>query len=429
MKVIIMAQNVLKGLIRTLLFGFPVASYAAVGTTPISKSVGDALDVFVASGTAPALIVSVNNNINALANQDSRNRELYNLAPELNGALTQISQLSFIRGMYRVNHRYDEFAGKQRTAHSGITGYSAGEDNPDAETAVTTTATAAIMPISPHTSVWMQIQGNWAKQKQKGEFAGYHADAVGVEIGLEKNFEKQNKVGVDVSFFSLGTDPRDFATSENDIDSYQVDLYANYDFDAMPIYLEANLATAYNQYHTRRHIISGGAVRDSKSSYHGWQAGGRAELGYMWGYEKIKIIPLIAATYVHTHFDSYRETSADSLNLQVKLDDANLFRGTVGLRSVYEGGVYDQVTVMPDVYVLWSYDFHREDDHANANFIAGGPTFVLDGLNSRRDGIEAGFNITLYNGHGFNYSTNYHYEYRGDYRAHSAWLRMRYEWV
>lgn len=421
-----MAQNVLKGFIRTLLLGFPVLSYAAVGTTPISKSVGDALDVFVASGTAPALIISVNNNINALANQDTRNRELYNLAPELNGALTQISQLSFIRGMYRVNHRFDEFPGKPRTAQANVTGYAAGEED---AAAAAPTATSAITAISPNTSVWMQVHGNWAKQKAKGEFAGYHADAVGVEIGLEKNFEKQNKVGVDVSFLSLGTDPRDFSTTENEIDSYQIDLYSNYDFDAMPIYLETNLSTAYNQYHTRRHIISGGATRDSKSSYHGWQAGARAELGYMWGYEKIKVIPVIAATYVHTHFDVYRETSADSLNLQVKLDDTNLFRGTVGLRSVYEGGVYGEVMVMPDVYALWSYDFHREEDSAKANFIAGGPTFVLDGLKPRKNGIEAGFNITLYNGHGFNYSTNYHYEYRGDYRAHSAWLRMRYEWV
>ena len=422
-----MAQNVLKGFIRTLLFGFPVLSYAAVGTTPISKPVGDALDVFVASGTAPALIISINNNIIALASQDARNRQLYNLAPELNGALTQISQLSFIRGMYRVNHRFDEFVGQQRTAQANITGYSAGED--DASAAAAPTATSAITAISPNTSIWMQVHGNWAKQKEKGEFAGYHADAVGVEIGLEKNFENQNKVGVDVSFLSLGTDPRDFSTTENDIDSYQIDLYSNYDFEAMPIYLETNFSTAYNQYHTRRHIISGGATRDSKSSYHGWQAGARAELGYMWGYEKIKIIPVIAATYVHTHFDAYRETSADSLNLQVKLDDTNLFRGTMGLRSVYEGGVHGPVMVMPDVYVLWSHDFQREKDSAAANFIAGGPTFVLDGLKARKNALEAGFNITLYNGHGFNYSTNYHYEYRRDYRAHSAWLRMRYEWM
>lgn len=397
------------------IIAFPVISHAAVGTTPISKSVGDALGVFAGSPTAPALIVSINNNIQALGDQNARNRQLYNLAPELNGALTQSSQLSFIRGMHRISHRFDEFPGVQSPAQASLmSGYSAG---------------SAMVPLSQSTAVWMQVHGHWAKQKEKGEFAGFHADAAGIEIGLEKNFEKQNKVGIDMSFLSMGTDPRDFSTTENDIDSYQVDLYSNYDFEALPIYLEANLATAYNQYHTRRHIISGGATRDSKSSYHGWQAGARAELGYMWGYEKIKITPVMGATYVHTHFDSYRETSADVLNLQVKLDDANLFRTTVGLRSVYEGGVYGEVMVMPEVYCLWSHDFTREAPDAKANFIAGGPTFALEGLTPRKNGLEAGFNLTLYNGYGFNYSTNYHYEYRRDYRTHSAWLRMRYEWA
>ncbi len=422
-------RNLFKIVFFPTIIAIPTISYGAVGTTPISKSVGDALTVFVGSGTAPAQIVLINNNINALANQNVRNRELYNLAPELNGAITQSSQLSFIRGMYRINHRFDEFPGSESSPQASLfRGYSAGEEDGE-PLAAAPEASAAKIDISPHTSIWMQVHGHWAKQKQKGEFAGYHADAAGVEIGLEKNFEKQNKVGVDVSFLSLGTDPRDFATTENDIDSYQLDLYSNYDFETLPIYLEANLSTAYNQYHSRRHIHSGGAARDSKSSYHGWQAGARAELGYMWGYEKIKITPVLGATYVHTHFDSYRETSADVLNLQVKLDDTNLFRTTVGLRSVYEGGVYGEVMIMPDVYVLWSHDFNREHDDAKANFIAGGPEFILNGLRPRKDGLEAGFNITLYNGHGFSYSTNYHYEYRGDYRAHSAWLRMRYEWT
>jgi outer membrane autotransporter protein len=417
-------RNILNIVFLPTMFVLPTMSFAAVGTTPISKPVGDALDAFVAAG-APATIIAINNNIAGLANQNDRNRQLYNLAPELNGSLNQISQLSFIRGMYRINHRYDEFPGRAANQLSALTGYSAG----DAEQEPLQTATAVIKPISPNTSVWMQVQGHWAKQKEKEEFAGYHADATGVEIGLEKTFAKQNKIGVDVSFLSLGVDPRDFATTENNIDSYQVDLYGNYDFDSLPIYLEANIAAAYNQYHTRRHIISGGTQRDSKSSYHGWQAGARAELGYMWGYEKIKLVPIIGLTYVHTDYDSYRETSADVLNLQVQLDNTNLFRSSVGFRSVYEGGVYGEVMIMPDVYALWSHDFSSDEPGAEVNFIAGGPTFILEGLKPRKDALEAGFNITLYNGHGFNYSTNYHYEYRRDYRAHSAWLRMRYEWT
>ena len=375
-------------------------AFGAVGTTPISKSVGDALDVLAASVTAPASLVAVNANIAALANQNTRNRELYNLAPELNGALTETSQLTFIRGMHPVHHRFDEFGG-----------YAAG------------------VPIAPDLAMWMQVQGHMAKQKPKDEFAGFHADSTGVEIGLEKIFEKQNKVGVDISFLSSGTDPRGFAISENDTDSYQVDLYGNYDFEALPIYIAANFSTAFQQYHTRRHILAGGAQRDSKSSYHGWQAGSRVELGYMWGKEKIKIAPVVGATYVHTHFDNYRETSADFLNLQVKLTDTNLFRTTVGFRSVYEGGVYGDVMVMPAVYALWTHDVHRANPQAEASFIAGGPTFVLEGLKPRKNGLETGFHITLYNGHGFNYSTNYQYEYRRDYRAHSVWLKMQYEWA
>jgi outer membrane autotransporter protein len=425
-----MIKKTIKKSLQELLWGvslmLPTVVYGAVGTTPISQSVGDALGAFVASGNAPAVLNDINANLNALVNQQTRNRELYNLAPELNGALTQMSQLAFIQGMHRINHRFDEFAGNPLGQQASIvSGYAAGDEE---ESTVPVVATS-IMPISPNTAIWMKLQGHWAKQKPREEFAGYDGDATGVEIGLESTFDKQNKVGVDISFLSLGIDPSDFSISEHDIDSYQVDLYANYDFDGLPIYLEGNLSTAYNQFHSRRHIVSGGAIRDSKSSYHGWQGGARAELGYMWGYEKIKITPVVGLTYVHSHFDSYRETSADSLNLQVKLDDTNLFRSTIGLRSVYQGGVYDEITVMPAVYVLWSHDFHRDEPDAEANFIAGGPVFELKGLKPCRDGLEAGFSITLYNGHGFNYSTNYHYESRHNFHSNSVSFRMRYEWT
>ena len=379
---------------------------AAVGTTPISQSVGNALGLFVASGNAPILLQNIDANITALGlvNQDAANRELYNLAPELNGALSQITQLSFIRGMHSINHRYDEFSMARL------------EQN--------------------HTAIWMQVQGHWAKQKEQGEFAAYHADSSGLKIGVERHFEQQNKIGIDISLASLSTDPIGFAISENNIHSYQLDLYTNYDFDLKSIYLESNLSTAYNQYHTRRHILSGGAQGDTKSSYHAWQWGARAELGYMWGFtqsDTIKIIPVAGLIYTRTNYDSYRETSANSLNLEVKLDNNNLVRSTLGVRSVYQGGVYSghygNVTVMPEAYVLWSHDFHRDALNAQARFIAGGPDFKLKGLKLDDNALEAGFNITLYNGHGFNYSSNYHYEYRRDYRAHSAWLRMRYEWT
>lgn len=400
-------RNIIKKVfLPTIITILPSVVYGAVGTTPISKSVGDALGAFVASGNAPALLVTIETNIAALANQNERNRQLYNLAPELNGALTQMSQLTFIRGMNRISHRFDEFQEKTGT-----------------------TENTAQVALSPDIAIWMQVHAHWAKQKDKGEFAGFHADASGIEIGIEKTFERQNKVGADVSFLSLGTDPRDFSTTENDIDNYQVDFYGNYDFENTPIYIEGNISTGYTQHHTRRHILAGGAQRDSKSSYHGWQAGTRAELGYMWGKEKIKISPVIGMSYVHTHFDVYRETSADNLNLQVQLEDTNVLRSTIGIRSVYEGGVYGDVMIMPSVYALWSHDFHRAHCNAAANFIAGGPTFHLEGLSPRQNGLEAGLSITLYNGHGFNYSTNYHYEYWGHYRTHSAWVKMRYEWA
>lgn len=382
----------------------PLSAYGAIGTTPISQSVGDALGAFVASGNAPAVLVDVNNNLNALADQNTRNRQLYNLAPELNAALTQMSQLAFVRGLHRVNHRFDEFGTPS--------GYVAGDT-----------------PISPDSAIWMRAQGTSAKQQIKGEFAGFHGDVGGVEIGIERTFDRQNKVGADLSFLSIGIDPRDFGISEHDIESFQTEVYGNYDFEALPVYLEGNLSAAFNRYHSRRHIISGGATRDSKSSYHGWQGGARVELGYMWGVEKLKITPVAGLTYMHTHYDAYKETSADSLNLRVKLDDTNLLRSSIGFRSVYSGGQYGEVTVMPAVYVLWSHDLHREKSDAEANFVAGGPSFVLKGANPKRDSIEAGFHITLYNGHGFNYSTNYHYERRRDFHSNSVWLKMQYEWV
>ncbi|PCJ30546.1 MAG: autotransporter domain-containing protein, partial [Gammaproteobacteria bacterium] len=206
-----------------------------------------------------------------------------------------------------------------------------------------------------------------------------------------------------------------------DMDSYIAKVYATKTLDeATVLNLQAGVGTS--NYDSHRRIFTGDVA---SADYDSWNVQLSAEVERSFQVsDKTIFTPYLQADYSYVNVDSYRESGAGALNLNVDDDSADSLIIGVGAKANHT--VSDSLSIMVNAGV--GYDVMTDRSSLTSSFAGGGAQFTTEGIEPDEVVYNAGIGAKYSLTNGTEISANYTIDARQDYtdQSLSANIRMMF---
>tara|TARA_Y100001934_G_scaffold256986_1_gene325577 strand:+ start:299 stop:5455 length:5157 start_codon:yes stop_codon:yes gene_type:complete len=274
------------------------------------------------------------------------------------------------------------------------------------------------------TAVWMKPFANWGDQDVRKGIAGFETETYGMAIGGDVKID-QSTVGASFSFSNTDVDSKGLDDAQNDIDSYQATIYADYTTDTY--YIEGLIGFARNEIATSRTILLPGNNMTASATYDSNQYMVNIGAGMPIEVEKNHYItPSAQFQYTLVDNETYTESGAGALNLRVDQDQINVALGVLGMRY-HTLNTGNNGTWTPELRAGITYDFAGDDGQSTSIFNGGGAAFQTTGADVVELGFRGGLGLsfTPAENHGLSVSANYDLWGKEDFVSHSANVSIR----
>ena len=270
--------------------------------------------------------------------------------------------------------------------------------------------------------------GNWALWGRAGaSFAeyepsgvnGFDADTYGVSLGMDGDIAQDLRVGVAVFYSDTEVDEIGVAANSNqDIEGYGVLLYGAYQPE--DFYVNATAGFGLNEYDSQRRAAGG----VNTANYDGTQFMGRVELGKVFSFEALDVIPHVGLRYNKISIDGYTETGP--LPTTIGSQSITSLRGLLGLSGRYTHQLDDGSRLIPEAYVRGLQEL-ADPNEAITGTIVGGGTFISQTTERDKFSVAAGAGLTYSMDDQVSLSFMYDGEFQTDYQEHSVTAAIRYQ--
>ncbi len=264
----------------------------------------------------------------------------------------------------------------------------------------------------------------FGSQKSTVNQTGYDFTLGGFSAGGDCRVADNLLLGLATGYSHTAAGFRDSGGSVN-VNTWPLDAYAAY--FANSLYAYGSLGYALNLFDLERGVNFGGLSRTAQSSTTGHQFNAYGETGYdirLWRYI---LTPAATLAYSHIWVNSFTETDAGALNLQVASQTADSLQTGLGGRLTvpFRAG---QVKAAPQVYAFYEHEFADGSRGLNASLSQGGSTFNFQTGAAKRNFAVVGGSLTLGLKNNLWAQVNYNAEVgRGSYTAHFINAGVRYE--
>ncbi|WP_053936222.1 autotransporter domain-containing protein [Amantichitinum ursilacus] len=270
--------------------------------------------------------------------------------------------------------------------------------------------------------MWVKPFGSWAKQDQEDAVAGYDADSAGVIVGVDGGITAKDRAGIAFTYAhthvsGASTD----APQSASINNYQLMGYGSH---SLAPATDLSWQIDYGRNHTsgNRGIDFGDVIRTADSSYNGWNAHAGVGLGKTFAYNaNTNLTPSIRADYRSVHNDSYSETGADSLNLNVAEQSTQEF--IVSADAKLFQTINDDLSWTANFGA--GYDLMARQAQVTSAFVGGGPAFVTYGLNPSPWLFRGGAGLVLHRSNGLEITARYDGEGHKDFYNQTVSVKLR----
>jgi outer membrane autotransporter protein len=182
-----------------------------------------------------------------------------------------------------------------------------------------------------------------------------------------------------------------------DLDLVPISLYAAY----MPqsFYIFGTAGYALNLYDLDRQISfssPGGSVsRVASSSPSGNLFNVYGEAGYDVKVKPVVVTPMVSMGYSHLGIDSFTETGAGSLDLNVSNQTIDSAQSGIGFKvaAPYTSG---GMKVVPQAYATWQHEFCDGKQDINASLAQGSSIFGWETEGAKRDFANVGGDLSMF---------------------------------
>jgi outer membrane autotransporter protein len=369
-------------------------SAAALATAP-NVGVAGALDSL--SNSTDTQLAAVNDKLADAPTQAAFNDILESVAPTVDGgAIVSVFETS-VQSLDVNNNRL-------AAVRSGDTGASAGN-------------------MGQGVTAWIQGFGQLADQDARDGVDGYEADTYGIAVGVDsENFSDSALIGLALSYANTEVDSDNITSTNSDIDSYQITLYGDYDFDDAT-YVAGNLGYASNTIDQVRNDVGTISGLNASSDYDSQQYIAYLEAGRDYAVGSGVLTPNVNAQYQHIEIDGYTETGAGGANLVVGDQDLDVLELGIGAQMKWDVATPGGNKLVPAIHAGYSYDLIGDDIQTTSTFTGGGASFSTNGADPARSSLNAGASLSLFTQGNMEVTGSYDYEYKEDYSANAAYIR------
>jgi len=278
----------------------------------------------------------------------------------------------------------------------------------------------------PRSGWWAKGFGYFGNQEDHGQvFGGYNSRILGGAVGYDMPLGQDGRVGLDIGYANSKIDGARFGSTTG-FDTYQATAYVREEFGAL--FVSGDVSVGLNDYTGTRHIAFPGFDRTAHAGYNGEEYTGLLNAGYRFYVEGFTVTPLVSLQYSRINLDSYAETGAGEIDLNVNSQTYDYLESGLGVK-VARDFESEAGTFVPEGHFKWLRALNNPTLENTAAFaVAGSSTFTTPGLKTADDTLDAGVSVTLLsNGRKWAVEAGYDYEWRSDnYSAQQGMVKFTY---
>ena len=279
---------------------------------------------------------------------------------------------------------------------------------------------------APGREFWVKGFGNNTSQNSYDGFSGYSGRAYGLAFGADTNVGSDTRLGLGLSYAKTNvgftTDGNAGAGSNVSVNTYQLTGYGTRDFGQ--VYVDGMLSYA-------RHNTSGkrlaALAREATYSTNANQWTARIGAGYripMSG--KTVFTPLASLEWTNFNQNSYTESGAGALSLNVDGLRVNRTKGGVGFRVSGESTMASGTVFKPELHMGVYNDFNNGSVATTSSFTGGAGSFSTQGQSVQRTSYNVGAGVTFLQGRSGSVGVVYDYEARSSFKGHNFQVQGRW---
>ncbi|MBM7063421.1 autotransporter domain-containing protein [Pseudomonas sp. UL073] len=270
--------------------------------------------------------------------------------------------------------------------------------------------------------LWLKPFGSWADQDDRNGVSGFDANTYGLAIGSDAAINERTRLGVAFAYANTNVDSdSQVAPQDMQVDTFQLIGYGSYNL-APNTELNFQLDGGRNNNDGKRHMPFADAT--AKADYSSTNVHAGLGIGHSLDFsDTLTFQPSARVDYTWIGEESYHETGAGALNLDVDSNDAEeLILSTDGKLSV---GLSEHTVLSANLGV--GYDLINEQSSITSAY-AGSPSaaFTTRGLDPSPWLGRAGLGLTHELSDGTEVSLRYDAESRSDFLNQGASIKARW---
>jgi outer membrane autotransporter protein len=268
---------------------------------------------------------------------------------------------------------------------------------------------------------WFKPLGSWAKQNDRNGVSGYDANTYGMVFGIDGTLSDKNSIGGAFAYTSTKVDSNSSVANQHaSIDGYQLALYGAYKLDdSVSITYQGDIGN--NQANGDRRINFGGINTTANSDFSSWSTHLGLGIGKIMNLDaKTTFTPSLRADYTRLRTNSYTETGAGALNLNVAGNTTEEL--VLGIDGGFSRALTDSTSLVANLGV--GYDTLSKRASTTASYVGGGAAFATQGINPSPWLMRGGLGLVMHNGPLVSVSARYDVESRESFTNQTASVKV-----
>lgn len=213
-------------------------------------------------------------------------------------------------------------------------------------------------------SLWARALGNKSERDTDGDYLGYDQDTTGIAVGLDGKPNSWLLTGLGLGYTDSDLDWNN-TNHKGALQGKHIGIYASTDINNYYVDGYAGYAGFDNSGSRDISFYGYSALTAGDFDSNAWL--GRVEGGYDFPVKNWLLTPVAAAGYTHLKQDSFTESGAGHLNLDIDEITTESLSTALGVRA---SGLYavGQWQLVPRAKVIWLHEFKDDAPTVDANF-------------------------------------------------------------
>ena len=237
------------------------------------------------------------------------------------------------------------------------------------------------------------VKGNaaYGNQKDVSGSTGYDFTTTGITIGVDYRFIKNLITGLILGQNSSWAHVDHWGSMVRAA-GYSFGAYGSY--YRKNVYIDAGLSYGLSRYDNTRRIVFPGIDRTAKSSPAGNQFTAYGEIGYDIQQSNWRIASNMSLQYVRMSTESYTESDAGALNLNVDRQSTGSLQGNVGVQTSYAIKT-ESATYLPHIRASYGNEFLKDGQNITSRLATGSSPFTIQTTSPDRNIFSVGAGLTV----------------------------------